>query len=48
MFLFVGFLIGLNLATRIAVSETRVLQAQGNARGADQSSLGVPTSSVSA
>lgn len=41
MFLFVGLLIGLNLATRIAISETRVLQAQGHARGAGHSGLGV-------
>ncbi len=40
MFLFVGFLVGLNLATRIAISETRLLQAQGHARGAGHSSLG--------
>ena len=40
MFLFIGFLIGLNLATRIAIGETRELQAQGHARAPGQSSLG--------
>lgn len=41
MFLIVGFLIGLNLMTRVGIGEVRELKASGHARGAGQSSLEV-------
>lgn len=41
MFLIVGFLIGLNLMTRVGIGEVRELKAAGQARGAGQSSLAV-------
>lgn len=40
MFRLIGCLIGLNLATRIAIGEKRELQAEGHARGHGRSDLG--------